>query len=869
MEQNKEYFVFISYSSLDNEWAIWLRHELEHYHLPASFNGRTDVRDNLRKVFRDRDELSAGPEWDEQVQKALEDTNNLIVICSPHSAKSEAVNKEVETFIALGKENHIFPFIVEGDKPEDCFPSALRHSKLGGDVNKDGGRDSAFIKVVAGMLKVSFPSLWNRYEIEKAEEERKIREQRDKLLRLQSRYIADKVENLLEEGDSYTAKMLALEALPKDLNNPDRPYVAEAEIALRKSINDGNSILKGHTDKVYSVAFSPDGKYIASASWDHTVILWEVKNGAILHIFSNEYKYKYTWVSFSPKGDYVYARANMENYSKCWDCKTGKELDEIRYKNLCHLPNGELVSIDSIGKDYHESLKNKGEIAVTFDGHLLATLWNEIVFVWDTIKNVLLYSIGEKTDCFSFNYQGNMLITCGMFEITLWNMKDGSAIAIHNIHCDFFPLHTTFSPDGQYVLVASAEGVIKLFSVPELRLIKTFEGHKKRCYCTNFSPNGKLIASASDDTTVRIWNLQKYEPYNIICVNKRSASLLIYVPDGEHVLSEGNNQDLCMWNIQTGDLVHTYRGLGNLNGCAAFSPSGKWLLSCDGEKIIMWDVQTEQIINQYKSDDSIKVYFSRNGKLILMVGYRSFSILDVDSWTIVRTKVRHNEITAASILPDGQRVAVAVERQLEIWKEYDDVHRDINDSSYWLSPNNKRIARIVDSDILYWLEHNKVYLCEELKGHNDWISSIAYSQDGRYVVSASDDTMIKLWDVLEMKEVKTFVGHTDNVLSVEFSNDGRLILSASKDRTVRIWNVESGVELYCLLVEEDKYSDLFKASFSPDNKWIATISNSIDADSSIIKIWPYPSLQELIDETRERFKNRPLTPEERKKYNLE
>ena len=51
--QNKEYFVFISYKSEDVEWAVWLQHELEHYHLPASFNGRTDVRDNLRKVFRD------------------------------------------------------------------------------------------------------------------------------------------------------------------------------------------------------------------------------------------------------------------------------------------------------------------------------------------------------------------------------------------------------------------------------------------------------------------------------------------------------------------------------------------------------------------------------------------------------------------------------------------------------------------------------------------------------------------------------------------------------------------------------------------------------------------------------------------------
>lgn len=149
MKADQEYFVFISYSSLDNNWAIWLRDELEHSHLPASFNGRTDVRDNLRKVFRDRDELSAGPEWDEQVNKALANTNNLIVICLPNAAKSDAVNKEVETFIALGKEDHIFPFIVEGDKPEYCFSPTLRHFRLGGDVNKDGGRDSTSIKVVA------------------------------------------------------------------------------------------------------------------------------------------------------------------------------------------------------------------------------------------------------------------------------------------------------------------------------------------------------------------------------------------------------------------------------------------------------------------------------------------------------------------------------------------------------------------------------------------------------------------------------------------------------------------------------------------------------------------------------------------------
>ena len=81
----------------------------------------------------------------------------------------EAGDASGSAYIALGKEDHIFPFIVEGDKPEDCFPKALKHSKLGGDIKKDGSPNIAFIKIVAGMLNVDFPELWNRYELEKSE----------------------------------------------------------------------------------------------------------------------------------------------------------------------------------------------------------------------------------------------------------------------------------------------------------------------------------------------------------------------------------------------------------------------------------------------------------------------------------------------------------------------------------------------------------------------------------------------------------------------------------------------------------------------------------------------------------------------------
>ena len=179
MKEEKEYFAFISYKSEDVEWAMWLQHELEHYRLPASFNGRTDIRQELRPVFRDIDELSAG-NLPEQIKQALENSQNLIVVCSPQAATSHWVNQEVETFISLGRTDRIFPFIVEGNSPKEFFPPSLlalpeNEERLGGDASKQG-RDVAFVKVVAGMLGLGFDDLWNRYEREKAEEERKQRE---------------------------------------------------------------------------------------------------------------------------------------------------------------------------------------------------------------------------------------------------------------------------------------------------------------------------------------------------------------------------------------------------------------------------------------------------------------------------------------------------------------------------------------------------------------------------------------------------------------------------------------------------------------------------------------------------------------------
>lgn len=174
MEQNREYYAFISYQREDERWAKWLQHKLEHYRLPSNLNGRTDLPREIRPVFRDTSELNPG-NLPQQIHDALAASKHLIVVCSPRSASSLWVNLEVEEFIKMGKGDCIIPFIVDGrpfanDPSEECFPPVIRdlpkeQELLGANVN-EMGRDAAAVKTVAQMFGVRFDSLWKRYERE-------------------------------------------------------------------------------------------------------------------------------------------------------------------------------------------------------------------------------------------------------------------------------------------------------------------------------------------------------------------------------------------------------------------------------------------------------------------------------------------------------------------------------------------------------------------------------------------------------------------------------------------------------------------------------------------------------------------------------
>lgn len=906
MEQTKEYFAFISYKSEDVEWAIWLQHELEHYHLPASFNGRTDVRQELRPVFRDMDELSAG-NLPAQIQQALANSQNLIVVCSPLSASSQWVNKEVETFISMGKTNRIFPFIVEGSSPTEFFPPALLNlpkddERLGGDVSKNG-RDAAFVKTVAGMLEVSFDSLWGRYEREKIEEQQKLIETNNKILRNQARFITEKALSVLESGDSYLARLLVLEVLPKNIAHPERPYIPEAELALRRISDYQTAILREHNEYAYYAEFSPDGHYVVAATGlpgggGGRICLWDAKTGQFLkrlegHITST------MSAKFNKTGDLIVSAGGR---TVCiWDVKKGIEI----------------ATFEAEGGDFtYAEFSPDGK-------YVLALMPDTTVRIWRWRKGTFTTIIDSSSvfshpEYYSPNPEDsrvpyfnsvmycpdgeNIVLSSYSDPIAIWNIRTEKVIK--TIDCGDFR-SIAISPDGKTITSANKDNTIRIWDLDSGKEIKVLKGHTSSIVHIAYSNDGNLLVSSSYDNTIRIWDVTEgMELYNF--ENKDALALSVtFSPDCKSVVSASYRYVKLLDIGQPLNRRIIKEDTGNIICARYFSDGKRFATSSNGEnEIKIWDKEKLTISKRLKGDNYYLPFtISKNDKFIVMVDYPKLRVWDVEREKEIRIfKDDESHFTCATfspdckylhtILRDGRVKILHIESGREV-KSINLGKVEVGLEKISFSTDGTKISSWSQNLIyIYDLIANK---CKKLKGHTEDVNYSSFSPDGIYVVSASCDGSIKIWN-LKTGEVTILKGHEGEVRYVEFNHDGNRIISASKDNTVRIWDVHSGLELYRITTHSKKrFEGATIGLFNPKTSEVLTISEGepitaygeptefVDVDTGEVFIEPkitiidndvidirrVTPLQQLINDTRERFKNRPLTAEERRKYYLD
>lgn len=346
----------------------------------------------------------------------------------------------------------------------------------------------------------------------------------------QSRAIAAKAIDLVNLGDTITAKLALLHALPEELDNPSRPYTFEAERGLRMASSEDEIILLGHTDNVNSVEYSYDNKYIISASDDQTIYMWNTESYNLEKKFIG-HKGAVQYATISEDGKYIASFSNDDKSIIVWNVNNQKihkiinTQNEITGFSFSHF--GNIIAYSTIEHDIIlVEIKTDSLVSRTFKGHnasvhLLSFNYNDKYLFSASLDNTFrIWDIntGEQIEAVDTHFgkiSSFFIDGSGQLIYLSINSKDITFV-LGFIGMDLKGGHTedvnfaTFSPDCQYAVSSSSDNSIILWKLTDdnhflLDILMRFNNHSASVNYVSFSPDGTHIASASDDKTVRVW----------------------------------------------------------------------------------------------------------------------------------------------------------------------------------------------------------------------------------------------------------------------------------------------------------------------------------------------------------------------------